>query len=239
MIIDDARLTAYLEGQLDALGQAEIESALAADSLLMARLARLRARQSRQVEPTAEEAIPERLQASAGANGRDNIVRLADRLRPMPSSKPAIQIRWPSWGGLAAMLGLGLVLGYAAAHQGSGPLALRGDGVLTVRGDLVRVLNTVRSGEPGATRIGLSFKTPDGRYCRVFQMDSARLAGVACREGPGWVVRMSATPPANTGGRAAASNTPLSVLGAVDGMMAGRPLDEAAEVRAMSHNWKD
>lgn len=238
MIIDDARLAAYLEDRLDAQGRAEIDAALASDSLLVARLSRLRARQLRE-QPEVEDAVPERLLASSGAAGRDNIVLLADRLRPAPASKPRVQIRWPSWGGLAAMLGGGLALGYAAAHQGSGPLALRGDGALTARGDLVRVLNDFRSGAPGATRIGLSFKTADGRYCRVFQMDSAHLAGVACREGPGWIVRMSATPPAGTGGRAATANTPLSVLGAVDGMMAGRPLDEAAEVRAMSHGWKD
>lgn len=237
MIVDDARLGAYLDGALDPQARAEVDAALEADPLLAARLARLRAgrvRQSQTYDPLAHEGHAERLVANGG--GRNNVVRLADRRAPPATAKPKVKLKWPAWGGLAAVFALGLVLGYAAAHENDGPLAVRADGALMARGDLVRVLNDGKTGAPGASRIGLSFRTADHRYCRIFEMDRERLAGVACREGPGWVARMTATvPPAPL----KSTDTPLSVLGAVDALMAGQPLDEASEARARAHGWKD
>lgn len=237
MIVDDARLIAYLDGLLDAQGRAEVEAALTADPLLAARLARhrsLRARQPQAYDPLAHEGHAERLVANGG--GRNNVVRLADRRAPPATPKPKIPLKWPAWGGLAAVFAGGLALGYGAARESGGPLAVRGDGALIARGDLVRALNEGKTGAPGATRIGLSFRTADHRYCRIFEMDRERLAGVACREGPGWVARMTATLPQAP---RKSADTPLSVLGAVDALMAGQPLDEAAEARARAHGWKD
>ncbi|HEX5378668.1 MAG TPA: hypothetical protein VFW47_08835 [Phenylobacterium sp.] len=235
MIIDDARLAAYLDGRLDARARAEVEAALASDPLLAARLARHRARHVHAYDPAAEDDVHERLHASAGASGRDNVVRLADRRAPPHPHRPRMNLKWPAWGGIAATFVGGLALGFGAARETGGPLAVRGDGALTAHGDLVRVLNENRSGQPGPIRIGLSFRTADHRYCRTFQMDARRLAGVACREGAGWVARMTATSPPLAKGEAA----PLSVLGAVDGMMAGETLDQPAEALARARGWKD
>jgi hypothetical protein len=241
MIIDDGRLIAFLDNELDAVSRTEVEAALSADPLLAARLMKLRsvrARLSQIYDPLAQDAVHERV-----ANGRDNVVRLADRRHPAAPPKPKLNLKWPAWGGIAATFAGGLVLGYAAAHEGGGALTLRGDGVLMARGDLVRALNENHAGQAGPLRIGASFKSADQRYCRTFLVDARRLAGVACREGPGWVVRMTASVldagARGPGYRPAASGLPLSVQGAVEAMAVGAPLDEAAERQIRAQGWKD
>ena len=245
-MIDETRLIAYLDGEIDAEGRAQIEAALVSDPLLAARLARhrtLRERLSKAYDPVAREAVPERLMAAAGGGSRDNVVRLADRRAPPHPHSVKISLKWPAWGGIAATFVAGLALGFGAAHETGGPLAVRGDGALVARGDLVRVLNENRSGQPGPIRVGLSFKSTDRKYCRVFQMDAQKLAGIACRGGSGWVARMTTEVPAGTRGsggyRTAGSDVPLAVLEAVDVMMAGETLDASAEALARARGWKD
>jgi hypothetical protein len=241
MIIDDGRLIAFLDGELDAAAHTEVEAALSADPLLAARLMKLRsvrARISEIYSPLAADAVHERV-----ANGRDNVVRLADRRQPPPAPKPKLNLKWPAWGGIAATFAGGLVLGYAAAHEAGGPLTVRGDGALMARGDLVQALNENRSGDAGPIRIGTSFRSADQRYCRTFQIDARRLAGVACREGPGWVPRMTVTMlDAKARGaayRSTAFGMPASVQTAADAMAVGAPLDEAAERQVRARGWKD
>ena len=169
--------------------------------------------------------------------GSDNVVRLADHRAP-PQPKPIrIRLRWPSWGTMACVFGGGLALGFGAAHETGGPVGVRADGVLVARGDLVRALNEERSGEGRAIRVGASFREHDQHYCRVFEIETRRLAGIACRTGPGWVVRMATELPAlrKTGGL----NIPPSVVEAASAMMAGEPLDSSAEALARARGWDD
>jgi hypothetical protein len=241
MIIDDGRLIAFLDDELDAAGRTEVEAALSADPLLAARLMKLRsvrARLSQTYDPLAQDALHERV-----ANGRDNVVRLADRRQATAAPKPKLNLKWPAWGGIAATFAGGLVLGYAAAHEGGGVLTVRGDGVVMARGDLVRVLNENHAGQAGPIRIGTSFKSADQRYCRTFQVDARRLAGIACREGAGWVTRMTASvldaKARGPGYRPGASGLPLSVQSAGEAMAVGAPLDEAAERQIRAQGWKN
>ena len=244
-MIDDARLIAYVDGELDARGRAEVEAALAADPLLAARLARhreLKIRLARTFDPVALEAVPERLRAAAGASsGPDNVVRLADRRTP-PRVKTVRPFKWPAWSPIAASLAVGVIAGYALSHQDAGPLSARSDGVLAVQGDLARALDSDPTGEAGPIRVGLSFRTA-ANYCRAFQMDARRLAGVACKEGPGWVARMTTTTAPVAGPqpayRTAASALPPAVLTAVGQMMVGQSLDRAGEDRARAKGWRN
>lgn len=234
-MIDDARLTAYLDGALDAQSHAEVDAALLADSLVAARLSRLRAQRFKLLQ---DEAQPERLVASGGG-GRDNIVRLADRRAAPPPPRRQWTLKWPAWGGVAVSLLVGAGLGYAAARETGGPLVARRDGSLVARGDLVRVLNNGVSGQPGLIRIGVSFKSADRRYCRTFQMDVQQLAGVACREGAVWVARMTAISPAVMRTASEPGKTPLSVVEAVDDLMVGHWLAPGDEAQASARGWKD
>lgn len=244
-MIDDARLIAYVDGELDARGRAEVEAALAADPLLAARLARhreLKIRLARTFDPVALEAVPEKLRAAAGASSkaaRDNIVRLADRRHP-PRVKTARSFKWPSWTPIAASLAVGVLGGYAVSHQELGPLVARPDGAMAVRGELAAALERDPSSGPGPIQVGLSFRTAD-RYCRTFQMNTRRLAGVACKEGPAWVARMTTTGVAQgpqPDYRTAATAVPPAVLTAVGQMMKGQSLDQAGEDAARARGWK-
>ena len=65
------------------------------------------------------------------------------------------------------------------------------------------------------------------------------MAGLACRQGDGWAVRVLA-PLGATGGevRSASSDTPEAVLAAVDAAIAGESADADAEMRARDAGWR-
>ena len=98
------------------------------------------------------------------------------------------------------------------------------------------------AGDGKAVTIGVSFRSHEGQYCRTFQVNQGQgLAGLACRAPQGWSVRMAMASPAQaatTGYRTAASETPAPVLDAVQGLIAGDPLDAKAEAAAKAAGWR-
>lgn len=138
----------------------------------------------------------------------------------------------PAWVGLAACLLVGLAVGRLAAPP---PVTLSGAGEPPpiATGPLGQALNTHLSGDvDGPVRIALSFRTASGVYCRAFQAAGpAPVAGVACRESDAWRVR--AIVPDKAG-----SSPPAAVLAVVNAMIAGPPLDPAAEAKAKANGWK-
>lgn len=220
----DERLMAYVDGELAGAERAAFEQELAADSELQREVARqqsLRSRLSAAFDPVLEEPVP--LQLALAAEAANARVRV-----------------WPAkqWAAMAACLALGAVVGRAALPE-AGPLATR-DGALVARGALAKALDQKLAADAGPVRVGLSFRSTDGRYCRTFQSAPDKLAGVACREPQGWTARALAawSPAAQAGYRTAGSETPAPVLAAVDGLIAGAPLDAAAERAARDHRWK-
>jgi hypothetical protein len=88
-------------------------------------------------------------------------------------------------------------------------------------------------------KVGLTLKTPQGRYCRTFESRLDRLAGVACRQDGRWVIRTVTAwrPPVETAYRQAASDTPPEVLATVDAL-SGQSLDAEAERAARDAGWR-
>jgi hypothetical protein len=102
-------------------------------------------------------------------------------------------------------------------------------------------LTTQLASQTGPIKLGLTFRTAAGRYCRTFQIAADRLAGLACREPGGWTLQATARmapEQAQAEYRTAGSDTPGAVLAAVDGLIAGDPLDAAAERAARDSGWK-
>jgi len=224
-MIDDAKLIAYVAGELNARGRAEVEAALAVDPLLASRLGRHRDR--RLQGEVAVGAEPKRRRAGGAAEAvPGNIVRLADRRRPA-RAKASRPFKWPSWSGVVASLGVGMVGGYLLSHQTSGPLSVRADGALVASGALARALETATAEPPSPVK--LSFRSPDS-YCRAFLVEARSLAGVACKRGPDWIARMTV--------RAPGAILPPAVLTAVGEMMVGRSLDRAGEEAARAKGWR-
>jgi hypothetical protein len=222
----DERLIAYLDGELTEAERAAFEADLAADPALAAEVRRhkgLAARVVATYAPVLREPIPPRLTVLASA----------------ANDRGPARFGLPQWAAMAACLVVG-VLGSRVLWPDSGPLAMRG-GALVARGDLANALTTRLASDPGPVRIGLSFRGPDGRYCRTFQSAADRLAGLACRDGDRWVAQATTawSPQAQQPEyRAAASPMPSSVLAAVDAMAAGGTLDAAQERAARDRGWK-
>ena len=248
MKIDDRKLIAYVDGELDAAGRAEVEAAVAADPVLGVRLDEhrlLRGKVAGAYARVADESVPARLMAAAQAGARanaDNVVKLADRRKPPPPPKVSRPVAWPAWGSMAATLMVGVVAGYLLSQQTPAAMAPGFDGALVARGGLAKALDNNLSATSGPVRLGLSFKTADARYCRTFQVDAQRTAGIACREGARWVARMTTEAPRPAQGfdyRTAATATSPAVLAAVDAMIEGEPLDRQGEIAAKARRWRD
>jgi hypothetical protein len=218
--ITDDMLMAYVDGELSEAKRLLVDSAVASDPALFERLEkhrRLRARMSGAFTGVLEEPVPERLIAAAKPS---NVVSLADRRRGPPA-----------WAAIAATLVVGVVAGLAVPR--SQPV-IGSD--LAAHGELATALDKQLASAPsGDVRVGLSFKTANG-YCRTFSQ--AEVAGLACREGAGWKVRMAVAKEEGAGAYRMAASTPAPVLEAAQALMVGEPLDAAAEKAAAARGWK-
>lgn len=228
MAIDTDMLHAYLDGELEPEAARAVEAAVERDPALRAELEaqrRLRERLSAHFDPALDEAVPERFQALLEPRVVD-LAAVRERRRP-----------WLTPMAMAASLVLGLALGQLVP-RGGGEFGTA-DGAIVARGPLAEALDTqLASAQPAdaATRIGVSFARADGSLCRTFA--SAGTSGLACREGDDWrMVATAAAGPAQRGElRQAGSDSPI-VLQAAQELMAGEPLDEAAERRARDGGW--
>ncbi len=232
MAIDDEKLMAYADGELDPTESAQIEGAIAADPALRDRVEahrRMRTRLSASFEGVLEEPVPERLLAAARGEKRGEVVDLAARRTA----------RWPAarrWGAMAASLAAGLLIGVGVMNAQTPLIAVTGDG-MSARGALARALDTqLASDQESAVRIGLSFRAQDGDYCRTFELAERETAGLACRAGNGWTVEM--TTAHEGGGEVRQAAAPAEILNAVDAMIDGEPLDADSEARARDAGWR-
>ena len=236
--VTDEMLMAYADGELEAPARAELERAMATDSALAERVrahAALRARLQAAFAPELDEPLPERLRPPAPAGEVvDLAAQRARRAAPRPGD-------WWRWGGLAAGLLLGVLIGRLwPAGAPAGDFETRA-GRLLARGAVAQALSTQRAAAPPAdarVAVQLSFVDRAGAFCRTFS--TGRVAGLACRDGADWAVQVLAEGDAAGSGamRQAASALPPAVLAAVDQRSAGRPLDAQAEEAALQGGWQ-
>jgi hypothetical protein len=143
---------------------------------------------------------------------------------------------WVAWGGMAATLVLGTLIGTRLAPGGGGG---GGDDRLLASGAVARALDTQLASTPGGpVAVQISFKARNGRFCRSFSTDAQ--AGLACREHDGaWALQqVVAVSAAGSGMRQAASSLPPPVLAAVDAAMAGEALNAEQEKAARDAGWR-
>lgn len=221
----DLRLAAFVDGELSAAERQAFEAEMAADPALaeaVARERRLRERLAAAYGPVLDEPVPLRLELAAQA----------------ANDPPKSRWSLPQWGAIAASLAAGVLVGRAALPD-PGPLRMQ-DGALAVRGELAQALDERLAAEAGPIRVGLSFRSTDGRYCRTFQSSPDRLAGLACRGDSGWVAHTATAwvPAAEAAYRTAGAETPPQVLAAVDALIAGDTLDADAERAARERGWR-
>jgi len=174
---------AYADGELPDERRAALDAALAGDADLRERVTQLRAQRERVAAafaPVLDEAVPERLRqllappAPVVSLDAARAARDAQRSASRPAQWPTRVGPWAQWGGLAASLVLGVLLGLQLP-RGDAPqgLAALNDGSLVATGAVASRnrsrMVTVSSGAlipPGAEAIGGHapdpVKAPDG-----------------------------------------------------------------------------
>ena len=221
----DQRLLAYIDNELSPQERARFESDMAIDERLAGEVAKHRGLSARIAAASA-------LVATERPAARPKIVATST------GDTRGQRFGWLGLAGMAASLAVGVALGGLFWPE-QGPLANRG-GVLTANGDLDRVLTTALAAQNGPIKVGLTFKTKAGHYCRTFQSEPDRLAGVACRDQDHWLARtVTAVSPAPAGAPpTAVTAIPPVVQASVDATIDGAPMDASAERAARDGGWK-
>lgn len=248
MQFSDAILMAYADGEVDADTRQQIEAAMPLDPVIAERIAehrRLRTGLGAAFNGVLDEPIPARLLDAANATPDQpapapvadlNAVRTAKQRTAKPK-----RWSWPEWTSLAASLLIGVLAGRAALQPSASSLfATQGSGIVA-SGELSAALTEQAGGaaDTAAVRIGLSFRSRSGEYCRTFTAGSA--AGLACREADAWKVRALSEGLPNTPGgeyRMAGSELPPAILAAAGDLMDGAALDADEEREAQARGWK-
>ncbi|MDB5907143.1 MAG: hypothetical protein JWP34_1257 [Massilia sp.] len=245
MRFTDETLMAYADGELDQSTRHAVELAMQADPKLADKVRQhiaLRGEVYRAFAGTLDEQVPPRLRQVVQSA---NVVQL-DSVRAARRKVVEVPRRWswPEWGAIAATLVVGVLAGAMglSSLRGESQLAaaVDGEGALTAHGKLDSALTRQLASTPAAAsgvRIGVTFVSKEGQYCRSFTMGSA--AGLACRRGSEWKIPVLTESAASAEGayRQAGSAMPAAVLDAVDARAAGASLDAKAERAAAQKGW--
>lgn len=214
--LNDELLSAYLDEELDAPTRAAVASALSKDPGARVRLERLH-----HMDSLLRAAVP-------APPARDDDPLAARILRGAPATRTRNLLA----AGLAAMAAgiCGFTIGTLLPRTGADPLE--------AQGSLARALEAQPSGAaPGAVRILLSTRLPDGRYCRQFQLRDAG-EGLACRGTQAevdWRLVVWDGSVSTAGFQPAAAGELIDAT--LDRLGAGEALDAAAERQQISNGW--
>ncbi len=257
MHFSDQILMAFAEGELDEATRRAVEDAMREDQALARRVAQYKARPEQRSDVfatfgPAEGAPPRRKPPLRAVVSRGTVVQLdavrASRAASHAQAAPAEPERrwaWLEWTALCLSLVFGLLAGaffsaqWHAEERGATPIGGR-DGGLLAQGALAAALSQQLSGAApptqGGARIGLSFVSMEGQYCRTFSVGRPGhyLAGLACRSGQEWKLPLVA----QDGRSGAAPGSPAPVRDAVDQRINGQPLDGKTEQEAVRRGWQ-
>ena len=192
-------------------------------------------------EPAARSAPP-----SALAPAR---LALLPQAAPSPPAPPArTGASWLPWGGMAACLLSGVLLGAHLVPTGSdaSPFAVDEHGALAAVGPLRDALERRLGGTPDGNAhdvtIGISFHDRTQDYCRTFAVDTAK--GIACKWDGRWTVANLERAPvgvsmtSDDAAHATACTLSPTLLLAIGALRDGDTLDAAAESAARAQDWQ-
>ena len=246
MNYDDEILMAYADDELEETLRAEISAAMARDPVLARRVEAhraLRAEVAGAFANVLKQPLPEQMVASAhgavsGPSGdapRGNVVQFPARSTRPPSTP----WRAREWLAMAASLVLGVFITWKLLAPRDATLVAVRDGTMVARGALAYALDRQLASEQAGAEpvlIGLTFRTPEGQYCRSFTAPAAGTAGLACRTSAEWRIPVIDVAPSSGDVRQAAAPPPV-VLQAIEARIVGEPLDAAGEELARNAGW--
>jgi anti-sigma factor RsiW len=265
MSFSDETLMAYADGELDLATRRAVEQACSSDLALARRVAYYKTRRSnvfagfapgddgQRVRPPRQATIVSLDSVRARREATQLAARKATRER---------RWSWPEWTALGGVLVVGVLAGtfgltYFQADEGRVDLIASHDGTLVAQGRLVTALEQQLSAPPGAAgvatnaaaraagavRIGMSFVSADGSYCRSFASGTGifEIDGLACKTGQEWrlpLVMQNPRPPQAGAAKVPAGEIAPPVEAAIGQRIAGDPLDARAEQEAMQRGWQ-
>jgi hypothetical protein len=236
---DDARIHAFVDGELDAFTAARLEAACRQDAVLNARVERqrqLRRQLAAGFQSVLDEPVPARLLEAVKSFPASNVT-------PIHAARPRPRVRvQPLWlGALAASLMIGLAIGWFAPRETGLPIAAGSDGLMAT-GHLDAALSQSLSTDGRSAsdvQVPLSFRASDGAYCRSFRLASG-VDGLACRAADSWRIEVigQASPQPGQDYRQAGSAFSGAVLAAIGERQSGDTLDLEQEQQARSAGWR-
>ena len=256
MTISDEQVMAYVDGELDAQTRNEVERAMESDPEVARRVARQRALRNKlraAFDNVLNEPVPDRLVSAArnapaaSASEHRNVADLEEvRDRKAGVGQAARRWSWPEWSAIAASLVLGAFIAQLLWHSPELMPFTEKNGRLVAQATLAEALTNQLAGTQSpatATRIGVSFRSKSGDYCRTFvTREGGGLAGVACHQDDDWSLQALSRVDATSAGAGtysqAGSSLPAAVLQTVEEQIAGEPLDAAAEAAAQRSGWR-
>lgn len=243
--MNDEKLFAFIDGELDEAEAARVEAAINADPVLAARLEQNLALGSSLRSAfdvvLADGVAPPTIAAPDPVSGVVDLAAARAAKTAATSTRPA----WQSWGSLAAALVVGVGLGWASRLGVSEPVPTQSpvvveQGQLIASADLARQLDAKLASDAAGTaetRVILTFVDATGAVCRSFA--GAEGSGVACRNGEAWAVR-GLFPSGTTAGtefQQASAGDPR-VLDLVDNLIVGEAFTEEQERAARAKGWR-
>jgi hypothetical protein len=243
--IDEARVIAWVDGELSEAEAAWMADAIAADPALSALAEchrKMKMRFGRVFGPIANdpvEVVPEEtvsapvISLAAVRAERHAEAKAKAKAKPPRPANANPPIRWAIPVTMVASLIIGVLSGYGMSSPSG--MADRPD-ALAVSPKIANALDSQLSGDAGTIRVALTFRDQAGDYCRTFT--ATHLTGIACRNGNAWQLRY-ATPSAPSGQsdyRMAGSDDGAAQIMAA--MIAGEPLDRRAETAARQKGWR-
>lgn len=240
MRFSDETLMAFADGELGEPIRSQVEQAMRKDPQVAAKVAQHRAMRAdifHAFSPTLEEPPPPHLRKVVPTA---KVVHL-DTARAAKNvvATPPRRWAWPEWSALGTTLLVGLLAGAIGVRSVQGDTQLASavaeDGSLTARGALATALTRQLASAAlvdSKVRIGVSFVSKEGEYCRSFAMGA--MAGLACRNGKQWKIPVLTEA---TSAEAGSAGVPAAVMQAIDARAVGPSLDARAEQAAAVRGW--
>lgn len=232
MTITPEDIAAFADGELSGEREAQVAAAVKADPQLAQQVERhkaLKATLASHYAPVLDQPVPDRLAAMLAEPYQAEVVDFAAAREKRESRR-----RLPHWGWIAGpALAASLALAVFLPRQG-------GEAPTYADTQLAAVLDhRLVAGQPQAeeTRVLLSFRSEEGRYCRAFSGSAG--GGIACHDDEGWKLEAvgKGSEGASTDYRMAGAGD-AEILALAQDMAAGPALDAEAEKAARAQGWR-
>lgn len=245
MTVTRETLMAFVDGELAPDEEHRVAAEVAKDPALTAYVERQRtlaATLKSAFAPVLEAPIPERIERAVRETPIPSAGLLARLRRYWQERRARAGQTWIPAAALAASVALGVALD---GSFGTGDDMRTKDGALVAQGPLAQALTLDLASEQtadteSAARIGVSFRSGDGAFCRSFETKTrGPLAGIACLKDGGWqLVALTKATPHEGEFTTAGGDMPAVIRSALSAMIAGDPLDAAQERAARDRGWR-